>query len=250
MFDRKYGITGERKLRWILGIKVTRDYRTRTISLSQESYINSLVKRFGLQRATTVTTPLALGALLTKDQCPRTPEELREVANNNYRELLGSLQYAALTTRPDTSFAISKLSQFLTNPGRAHIEVAHRVIRYLSGTRNRTLNFGGANPDLASFTDSAWGGECNNRKSIGAYVFCLGDAAVSWKTKKQNSVALSSVEAEYMVMCQAAKVAVWLTGLLEDLGINLEAPPVVYSDNPGRARARLKPGLPPALQTH
>ena len=233
MFDRKYGITGEGELRWILGMKVTRDYRTRTISLSQESYINSLVERFGLQHATSVTTPLAPGALLTKDRCPATPEEMREVANNNYRELVGSLQYAALATRPDISFAISKLAQFLINPGRAHIEAAHRVLRYVSGTRNRTLNLGGAIPDLAGFTDSDWGGDCDDRKSISAYVFCLGDAAVSWKTKKQNSVALSSVEAEYMAMCQAAKEAVWLTGLLEDLGIDLEAPPVVYGDNQG-----------------
>ena len=209
MFDQKYGITGKGELHWILRMKVTHDYRTCTISLSQESYISSLVERFGLQHMTTVTTPLTPGALLTKDQCPATPEELQEVANNNYRELVGSLQYATLTMQPDISFAISKLAQFLMNPGRTHIEAAHRVLCYLSGTRNCTLNLRGAIPDLAGFTDSNWGGDHNNRKSIGAYIFCLGDAAVSWKTKKQNSVALSSVEAEYMAMCQAVKEAVW-----------------------------------------
>ena len=233
MFGQKYGITGEGELHWTLGMKVTRDHRNHTISLSQESYIDSLVECFGLQNVTTVTTPFAPGTILTKDQCPTTPEELQEVANNNYCELVGSLQYAALATQPDISFAISELAQFLTNPGCTHIEAAHQVLRYLSGTRNRTLNLRGTIPDFAGFTDSDWGGDCDDRKSIGAYIFRLGDAAVSWKTKKQNSIALSSVEVEYMAMCQAAKEAVWLTGFLEDLGIDLEAPPVIFGDNQG-----------------
>ena len=233
MFNRKYGITGDGELCWTLGIGVYRDYDAHIISLSQESYIESLVQRFGLQHATTVTTPLAPGAVLTKDQCPATPDELKATANNRYRELIGSLQYAALATRPDINFAVSKLAQFLTNPGRVHIEAAHRVLRYLHGTKTRTLNLGGEIPDLAGFSDSDWGGDRDDRKSISAYVFRLGDGTVSWKTKKQNSVALSSVEAEYMAMCQAAKEAVWLTGLLEDLGIDLETPIIIFGDNQG-----------------
>lgn len=92
---------------------------------------------------------------------------------------------------------------------------------------------GGKIPDIAGFMDSDWGGNCDDQQLIGAYVFRMGDGAVSWKMKKQTSIALSSVEAEYMAMCQAAKEAVWLTGLLNDFGIGLQAPMILFSDNQG-----------------
>ena len=155
------------------------------------------------------------------------------MAGNRYRELIGSLQYVSLATRPDITFAVSKLAQFLTNPARIHLDAALRVLRYLKGTSGRTLNLGGEVPDLAGFSDSDWGGDRDDRKSIGAYVFMMGDGAITWKTKKQSSVALSSVEAEYMGMCQAAKEAVWITGLLEDFGITLRSPVIIYGDNQG-----------------
>ena len=94
------------------------------------------------------------------------------------------------------------------------------MLRYLKGTKNWTLNLGGRVADIAGYTDSDWGGDRDDRKSIGTYVFCMGAGAISWKTKKQTSVALSSVKAEYMAMCQAAKEAIWLTGLLEDFSID------------------------------
>ena len=155
------------------------------------------------------------------------------MTGSNYHELIGSLQYVSLATRPDITFAISKLAQFLANPARIHLEAALRILRYLKGMSGRTLNLGGEVADLAGFSDSDWGGDRDDRKSIGAYVFMMGDGAISWKTKKQSSVALSSVEAEYMGMCQAAKEAVWITGLLEDLGISLRSPVIIYGNNHG-----------------
>jgi hypothetical protein len=233
MFRNKYGITGEGDLHWTLGIGVVRNYNTHTISLSQKSYIGNLVERFGLQDAHTVSIPLTPRAIFTKEQCPKTPEEIADMNGNNYRELIGSLQYVSLATRPDITFAVSKLAQFLNNPARIHLEAALRVLRYLKGTSRHTLNLGGEIADLTGFSDSDWAGDRDDRKSIGAYVFMMGDGAISWKTKKQSSVALSSVEAEYMAMCQAAKEAVWLTGFLEDLGIHLRSTPVIFGDNQG-----------------
>ena len=187
---------------------------TLTISLSQEAYINNLVERFGLQNITTVTTPLEEpGAIYTKGQCLTTPAELQDMSGNIYRELIGSLQYVALATRPDTSFAISKLAQFLVNPGRIHLEAALRVLRYLKGTKEWTLNLGGDVADIVGFTVRIG----DDRDDIVRTYFAW-DKVLSRGTKKQTSVALSSVEAECMVMCQAAKEAVWLTGLLEDFG--------------------------------
>jgi len=110
MFSQKHVTSGEGEMRGTLRIGVARDRDTHTISLLQEEYINNLVERFGLQNANTVTTPLEPGAMVTKDQCPTTPTELQGMSDNRYRELIGSLQFVALTTRPDISFAISKLA--------------------------------------------------------------------------------------------------------------------------------------------
>ncbi len=157
---------------------------------------------------------------------PGTPDEISDMAGNRYRELMGSLQYASLATRPD-------IAQFLANPGPAHLDAALRVLRYLKGTTNRSLHLGGGIPDIAGFSDSDWDGDHDDRKSTSAYVLRLGLGIVSWKSSKQKSVALSTVESEYMAMCQAAKEAVWLNGLLEDLGIELRSPLLIYGDNQG-----------------
>ena len=249
MFKNKYGISGEGELTWTLGIGVHRDRNAHVISLSQEAYIDNLIERFNLQNATTVTTPLAPGAILSKEQCPATPHE-----NTRYRELIGSL-YASLATRPDISFAVNKLAQFLINPGTAHVEATLRILCYLKGTKRWTLNLGGQVADIASYTDSDWGADRDDRKSIGAYVFRIGDAAISWKTKKQSSVALSSVEVEYMAMCQAVKEAVWLTGLLKDFGIDLRSPIVIFGDSQGALALAQNPVFHPrskhiAIQYH
>jgi hypothetical protein len=123
------------------------------------------------------------------------------------------------------------LSQFLANPGRAHLSAALRVLRYLKGTRESCLHLGGGIPDIAGFSASDWGGDHDDRKSTGAHVFRLRLSAVSWKSNKQTSVVLSSVESEYLAMCQAAKEAVLLSGLLEDLGIELWTHLIIYGDN-------------------
>jgi hypothetical protein len=226
-------------------MKVTRDLEQHMVSLSQQSYIENLVERFGLQDAQTVTTPLAPGTILTKDQCPKTQDEINDMTGSRYRELIGSLQYASLATRPDITYAVNKLSQFLSNPGRVHLDAALRVLRYLNGTKHRSLHLGGGIPDVAGFSDSDWGGDHDDRKSTGAYVFRLGLGSVSWKSKKQTSVALSTVESEYMAMCQAAKEAVWLNGLLEDLGVELRTPLIIYGDNQGALALAQNPDFHP-----
>jgi len=158
MFNQKYGISGKGEMRWTLRIGVAHDRDTHIISLSQEEYINNL---FRPQDANTVTTLLEPGMILTKEQCPTTPAEPQGMSVNRYRELIGSLQYVTLTTRPDISFPISKLAQFLVNPAQIHLDAALCVLRYLKGTRRWTLNLRGDIADIAGYTDSdsVWGGD-------------------------------------------------------------------------------------------
>jgi hypothetical protein len=244
MFRRKYGISGEGELRWMLGMKVKHDFSTHTVSLSvsQQSYIENLVERFGLQDAHTVTTPLTPGTILTKDQCPTTPDEINDMVGSRYRELIGSFQYTSLATRPDITYAVNKLAQFLANPGRVHLDAALLVLRYLKGTKHTLEAVFLTSPVFQTRVGEAI---TMIASPTGAYVSRPGLGAVSWKSKKQTSVARSTVESEYMAMFQAAKEAVWLNGLLEDLGIELRTPLIIYGDNQGALALTLNPDFHP-----
>ena len=158
ILSQKYGISGEGEIRWTLGT----GRNTHTTLLSQEEYINNLISRFELQNATTVTTPLEPGAILTKDQCPTTPAELQDMFGNRYRDLTVSQQYVSPATRPDISFAIGELARFLVNPAQIHLDAALRDLRYLKGTKEWTLNLGGDVADIDGFTD--WHGQTSQTR--------------------------------------------------------------------------------------
>jgi hypothetical protein len=149
-----------------------------------------------------------------------------------YRELVGALAWLALGTRPDIAFATSSLARFGHNPGRIHWEAAKRVLRYLKGTKGWCLTLGDS-PEIAGYTDADWGSHRDDRRSIGAYVIRLGSGIVSWKSKKQPCVALSSTEAEYMALCQAAKESVWMVDFLKSLGVSISDPMTINVDNQG-----------------
>ena len=183
------------ELAWILGIRVKRDRISRTITLSQAAYIDSVVKRFNLSSASPLRTPIDPNAQLSKDQCPSTPQQIDDMQKVPYREAIGSLMYAAIGTRPDITYAVTALSQYLQDPGRAHWEQAKRVIRYLKGTRDLELRFGPSG-GVEGFADASWGNDTDDRHSICGYVFTLNEGAISWSSKKQSVVALSSTKAE------------------------------------------------------
>ena len=131
----KYGITGLGEVKWVLGMLLERDRPTRTISISQEAFIDSILTRFNLTNATTVATPLTPGTHLSADDCPTSKDEIEEMANRPYREVVGALAWLTLGTRLDIAFATGLLARFGHNPGRVHWDVAKRVLRYLKGTK-------------------------------------------------------------------------------------------------------------------
>ena len=130
------------ELAWILGIQVKRDRISKSITLSQAAYIDTVVKRFNLESASPLQTPIDPSIHLSKEQSPATPRQYDNMRNVPYREAVGSLMYAAIGTRPDITYAVTALSQYLQNPGRAHWEQVNRAIRYLKGTRTYELTFG------------------------------------------------------------------------------------------------------------
>ena len=124
---------------YILGIKVTRDRRKRMLSLSQASYIDTVLARFSMQNAKKGFLPFRHGVPLSKDQCPKTDQEKEEMRAVPYASAVGSLMYAMLCTRPDISYAVGMVARYQANPGQAHWTAVKHILKYLKRTRDYQL---------------------------------------------------------------------------------------------------------------
>ena len=209
----------------LLGLKVIRDRPARILEINQEEYIKEVLQRFGMSDCKPVGTP-AEGYL---ERCPNGE------ASRDYMSLVGSLLYAAMVTRPDIAFAVQALGRHLQSSTDAHWTAGKRILRYLKGTKDLGLVYGdpSSGTTLKGFADADWATDKDTRRSVTGYVFELGGAAITWNSKLQPTVALSTSEAEYMAACAATQEAIHLRRLLGDLGFPQEGPTVILEDNMG-----------------
>ncbi len=229
-FNSRYALTNLGPVSWLLGIKVTHNREDQTISLSQTTYINTMLECFALTDAKPYRSPMVPGIIYSKDDSPSTPQEAACMEKVPYQEAIGSLMYASITTQPDISFTVAALSQFLDNPGDVHWEAVKHILHYLSGTKDFVLTYGDECHDLIGYTD-ADGTTQEHRHAISGHTFLINGGAVSWSSKKQELITLSTAEAEYVAVTHAAKEALWLQRLVFELFPSLEAPTVLYCDN-------------------
>ena len=168
-----------------------------------------------------------------------------------YREALGRLNWLVRDTRPDIVFVVHKLSQHCQQPNERHWNGVKRVLRYLQHTKAMRLRYGSNDSndvqqrELLGYTDSDYAGDSTDRKSTMGYVYLLHGGAITWSTRKQQSVATSTTEAEYMGLCNAAKEAVWLRNLLTSLGRRKYATECtrIYGDNQGSLKLVANPEM-------
>jgi len=198
-----------RPVNWLLGIKVTQDQEARTISLSQEGYIESILAHFSLTDVKAHATPMVPAVTYSKDDSLKNQVEAAHMCKVPYQEAIGSLMYAAIATHPDITFAVSILSQFLDNLGEAHWEGVKRIFCYLAGTKDRTLTYGEERHELLGYTD-ADGASQPHRQAISGYTFLIDGGAVFWSSRKQELVTLSTAEAKNVTATHAAKECIWL----------------------------------------
>src|ERR1700678_2002459 len=223
-------ITDLGDLHWILGIEVRRIRKERKLLLSQKSYIDSILRRYGFEDLKPISTPMDPNIRLTSAQSPSTTEEIGAMRNVPYHEAVGSLMYATLGTRPDICFAVQTVSRFNSKPGLAHWEAVKRIFRYLKGTKELWLGYGGVARELVGFVD-ADGSMGEDRRAISGYAFIINGGAVSWSAKRQEIISLSTTESEYIAATYAAKEALWLRQLiLQIFGVSLNAT-ILFSDN-------------------
>ena len=217
------------ELHYILGMEIKRDRKKRKMTICQKTYLNDVLDRFDMQNCKPVSTPMEAGKVFTVLADNEEPVDVKL-----YQAAIGSLNYAAIATRPDISTAVGKLSQYMRNPSKDHWMGVKRVLRYIKGTVDHGLTFTHTdNFVLNGFSDADWAGCVDSRKSTSGYAFFMGRSLISWASKKQSIVALSSTEAEYVALCGATQETVWLRNLLRDIGFPQTEPTCVAEDNQG-----------------
>jgi ATP-binding cassette subfamily B (MDR/TAP) protein 1 len=202
----------------ILGLRISRNKSEGTLKLSQEKYILKLLDRFYLGDAKTRNTPLESHLKFSKKQSPKKDEEKWYMSRVPYASAVENLIYAMVCTRPDIAHAVGVVSQFESKPGKEHWEGVQWIPRYLKSTSGMCLWFRRSNLTLQRFSDLDLGGDLDTRKSTIGYIFTLGGTVVSWKSKLQRRVALSTTEVEYIAISKAAKEMIWLHNFLSELG--------------------------------
>ncbi|MCO5607397.1 hypothetical protein L7F22_061593 [Adiantum nelumboides] len=183
-----------------------------------------------MERGKSSSTPLAPHLKLSKADCPKSDTEKAEMAKIPYASACGSLMYAMVATRPDIAYAVGVVSRFMSNPGKKHWEVVKGVLRYLNGTKDRCICFGKGKLSVVGYTDADYAGDLDKRRSTSGYLYTFAGGAISWLSRLQSCVTLSTIEAEYVAASKACKEAIWLTRLVGDLGIVREIP-VLHCDS-------------------
>ena len=213
-------------LHYLLGITVVQGEDH--IAVHQKQYILRLLKRFNMEDAKPVSTPADISVKLTKDDGVS-----KDVDAAEYQSLVGSLLYVAIATRPDISQAVGAVSKFCSSPTQAHLTAAKRILRYLKCTVDTALTYSRSpSVSLVGYSDADWAGDLDTRRSTSGTLFLMSDGAVSWTSKAQPVVALSSTEAEYIALSMATQEAAWMQKMLNDLQACV-SPLKIMEDNQG-----------------
>ena len=214
-------------LHYFLGIEVQKV--DNGIHLSQRKYASDVLSRVGMINCKPTTTPLSTSEKLSLHNGePLGPED-----STRYRSIVGALQYLTLT-RPDLSFAVNKVCQYLHSPTTDHWTAVKRILRYLRYTLHHGLKIS-KSPSLlvSAFTDADWAGDIDDRRSTGGFAVFLGSNLVSWSARKQPTVSRSSTEAEYKAIANATAELMWIQSLLKELKISCPPTARIWCDNIG-----------------
>jgi hypothetical protein len=219
---------------YFLGMRVQQNLTLGTIRLSQRPYWEHVINRFCLEHITPRNTPLPAGINLDSNMSPKTDSERRKMDDKPYRSILGSVMWGQLATRPDLSFSVSLLARFQANPGIDHWNALMHVVGYIKNTLDYGLTYS-RDTDLSphAFVDADYGGCKDTRRSTSGYVFLMAGGPVTWSSKRQATVALSTVEAEYVAMSRCAQQMVWMHSWLKEVEVEYSVPGLIRGDNRG-----------------
>jgi hypothetical protein len=217
---------------YILGMRITRQRSNRIILLDQQSYINRIARSYGVVPSSTYRISVPIDKRPSVKDSPVSDEEKASMKDCPYRAIIGSIMYSALSTRPDIAYASAVLAQYSSNPGMSHWSAARRIVQYLMDTSHYKLRLGGGDRiQVQIFSDADWAGQSDDGRSMTGGVVMVSGGTVAWSSRRQGSVALSSMESEYMALVSAAADARWVQQLLQELGMSDQAPIPILVDN-------------------
>ena len=201
-----------------LGIKITRDRKNKTISLDQGTYIDKILSKYGQKGKLTRNTggPIPIGAKIEPLDDTASLEDIRA-----FQQQIGALMYLTTKTRPDLAYSVGCLARFMANPSPLHFNLLKKVWNYLGNTPKLGLFYQSEPNSIECYTDADWGGDLGTRRSTTGYIFLFRGCPISWSSKLQKTVALSSCEAEYMALKEAIKEQHYIKALLDELSLNI-----------------------------
>ncbi|GKV48172.1 hypothetical protein SLEP1_g54998 [Rubroshorea leprosula] len=210
-------------MHYYLGIEVNQS--AAGIFISQKKYVQDILDRFRMKNCNPVSTSIEPGLKLVKNPGGK------GINNTLYKQIVGSSMYLTATS-PDIMHAVSLISRYIDCPKEVHLLAAKRILKYLQGTAEYGLFYkNGEKSELFGFTDSDFARDLDDRKSTSGYVFIMGTAAISWTSRKQSIVTLSTTEAEFVAATTCACQAIWLRKVLEELQVKQEGPMLIFCDN-------------------
>lgn len=219
----------------ILGVEIFRNREKGSLTISQHNYCSKILKKFIMPEAKVVAIPLAQHFKLSYENSPKENEEehLNYMLKIPYSQVVDSLMYFMISTRPNLSYSTNLVSQYIAKSGKRHWETSKCILRYLKGIQEAKLLYKTCytqSYEIYGFVDADYAGDLNKRMSLIGYVFRLGGNLLSWKAILQPMVALSSIEAEFVALTEAIKEGIWFKGLLKDYEINTKRVKI-YCDN-------------------
>lgn len=225
--SQKFRIKDLGNVKQFMGLSINYDQVNGTMTISQKEFAEKILTRFGMQECNQCATPMEVGLQLET----ATPEERFDCP---YRELTGSLMYLTMGSRPDLDYAVCYLSRFQENPTETHWNSLKRVLRYIRGTTSMSLTYTSIDDEpIRGFEYADWANDKTDRMSTTGYFFQVYSNIILWASTKQNVVALSSTEAEYIAAASAAREALWLRKMMADMNISVNEPIPLHEDNNG-----------------
>uniref|UniRef100_A0AAV1VK09 Integrase catalytic domain-containing protein n=1 Tax=Peronospora matthiolae TaxID=2874970 RepID=A0AAV1VK09_9STRA len=222
----RFEMTDSGKCAFVLGIELL-DGEDGSVTMCQRRYVDDVLKRFGMDECKAVASPVDVSSRLV-------PSNSASKVDVPFREAVGALMHLTTATRPDIAYAVSFVSRFMEKPQEEHWVAVKRIFRYLQGTKMHGICYKpSAKIDFRGYSDADWDGDLADRKSTSGYVFMLLGAPVSWGSKKQPSVSLSTSEAEYIALSLAIQEGKWINRLLCEImaAANEEGPELVIRED-------------------
>ncbi len=219
MFNKEFKMKDNKELKGFLGINVERNEKQ--MSLDQKFYIENVLKRFNMQDCKSTTTPMIVEKKKNEEEKSK-EKKMDDIGL--YQSAIGSLIYLSIATRPDITYAVQQAAQAMKEPTEDDWIKVKRIFRYLQGTKSMKIVYSTKEEEeenqIIGYSDASYAEDRKDRKSTSGYLFIKSNGPISWKSKKQPIVSLSSMEAEYIALTSAAKEAIWLSKLELELGEN------------------------------